>query len=207
MHGDAPLGAEHIEALAGPGATTIAAQLEARHEARSHSPRYSLAGDLAEALDEGSQLDAEFNHALSYFAGWARDEARAGRRDGVLLETPALVELLERAQARGRHEEVVRLGIAIEGALAWGNRWAAWKRGARARCSPRRARPGTAGPRPPRCISSARAPYGSGDARAATELLEQALALREQIGDARRGRGRRARTCASSAAARRCRSA
>ncbi|HWC26206.1 MAG TPA: NB-ARC domain-containing protein, partial [Solirubrobacteraceae bacterium] len=127
VHGDASLGVEHIEALAGYGARSAAVALEARHEARSHSPRYSLAGGLSDAFEE-RELAPELDRALEHFIGWGEDEARAGRRDAVLRETAALVALLERAQAAGRADDVVRLGLAIEGALAWGNRWQAWRR-------------------------------------------------------------------------------
>lgn len=182
VHGGAPLGVEHIEAIAGPGARAIAAQLAARHEARSHSPRYSLPGDLAAALDEGPQLDVEYDHALSHFAEWAQAEARAGRRERVLLEADALVALLERGHARGRHQEVVRLGVAIEGALAWGNRWAAWQRvlelvlaGARAN--------GDLWAEGAALHQLGTRAYGTGDAGEAKRLLEQALERREQIGD------------------------
>ncbi len=182
VHGDAPLGVEHIEAIAGPGAGEIAAQLEARHEARSHSPRYSLPGDLARALQDGFRLDAELDHALAHFADWARAEARAGRRDRVLLEADALVALLERAHALGSDREVVRLGVAIEGALAWGNRWEAWRRVlelvlAAARASGDGWAEGAA------LHQLGTRAYGAGDAAAAQRLLEQALARREQIGD------------------------
>lgn len=181
VHGDAPLGAEHIEALAGHGAAAAATALEARHEARSHSPRYSLTGDLGDEL-AGSSLYEEIDRALAYFTGWAQEEARAGRRERVLLETSALVELLERAQAAGRHEEVVRLGSAIEGALAWGNRWAAWKRVLELMLSAAQA----TGDSPAEAAAlhqlGTRA-YGAGDPGGAARLLEQALALRERIGD------------------------
>ncbi|MGH2841364.1 MAG: hypothetical protein ACRDKY_11145, partial [Solirubrobacteraceae bacterium] len=98
VHGDAPLGVEHIEALAGAGAASAAAALEARHEARSHSPRYSLVGDLTSAFDDDG-LGPELDDALEHFIDWGEREARAGRRDGVLRETAALVALLERAEA------------------------------------------------------------------------------------------------------------
>lgn len=182
VHGDAPLGSEHIEALAGAGASAAAEALEARHEARSHSPRYSLAGDLAEALDDGSALAGEIDHALTYFTAWARDEARAGRRDRVLPESAALVALLERAQAAGRHDDVVALGVAIEGALALGNRWAAWKRVLELVLTAAQATGDSAVEAAALHQLGTRA-YATGDARGAARLLEQALALRERIGD------------------------
>jgi len=182
VHGDAPLGLEHIEALAGPGAAAAAAALEARHEVRAHSPRYSLTGGLGGAFDDAA-LDAEIDHALVHFSGWAQGEVRAGRRDRVLLETAALVVLLERAETAGREAEVVRLGLAIEGALAWGNRWAAWKRVLELVRACARTTGDSAAEAAALHQLGTRA-YATGDARGATRLLEQALELRERIGDA-----------------------
>lgn len=182
VHGDAPLGSEHIEALAGAGASAVAEALEARHEARSYSPRYSLAGDLADALDDGPGLAGEVDHALTYFTAWAQDEARAGRRDRVLLETEALIALLERAQAAGRHDDVVALGVAIEGALALGNRWAAWKRVLELVLAAAQATGDSAVEAAALHQLGTRA-YATGDTRGAARLLEHALALRERIGD------------------------
>jgi hypothetical protein len=125
VHGHAPLGLEHIEALAGPAAHDGARALKARHDARSHSPRYSLVGAIGDAFTDG-ELEPEIDSALVYFASWTESDARAARRERVLAEADALVELLARAHRVKRHAEVMRLGVAIEPALAWGNRWRAW---------------------------------------------------------------------------------
>lgn len=179
VHGTAPLGLEHIEALAGGSARAAAQALEERHDARSYSPRYSLVGALAEAFED---LEPDIDRALEHFIGWAEREAAAGRRERVLEEAVALVELLRRAQRAGRHSEVVRLGIAIEWPLAWGNRWRAWGQvldlvleSARASGSP------WAEGWALHEIGTRR--YGLGDAPGAVADLRRALALRESIGD------------------------
>ncbi len=181
MHADASLGVEHIEALAGYGSASAAVTLESRHEARSHSPRYSLTAGLSDAFDE-RELAPELDRALEHFISWGEDEARAGRRDAVLRETAALVALLERAAAAGRSDDVVRLGLAIEGALAWGNRWQAWARVLELVLTAAR----ETGDSPAEAAAlhqlGTRA-YGTGDIRGARHLLEQALALRDRIGD------------------------
>ncbi len=179
VHGTAPLGLEHVQALAGGAARAAAEELTARHDARSHSPRYSLVGDLPEALDD---LDPEMDRALEYFTGWAEAEARSGRRDRVLLEAAALVELLARAQRAGRHEEVVRLGIAIEWALAWGNRWTAWGRVLDAVLASAQAS-GNAWAEGWALHQIGTRQYGLGNAPAAVSGLQRALELRERIGD------------------------
>lgn len=182
VHGDASLGVEHIEALAGYGAGAAAATLEARHEARSHSPRYSLTGGIGDAFDE-RELVPELDRALEHFIAWSEAEARTGRRDAVLRESAALVALLERAHAAGRAGDVVRLGIAIEGALAFGNRWQAWARVLELVLAAAREDGDRAAEAAALHQLGTRA-YGTGDVSTARRLLEQALALRERIGDA-----------------------
>ena len=181
VHDDAPLGLEHIEAQAGPRARGAARELEARHEARSHSPRYSLVGAIAEAFSD-KELVAEVERALDYFATWAESEARAGRRASVLAEADALVALLERGQRLGFDAEVVRLGLAIEWALAWGNRWLAWGRVLDLVLVSARAAGDT--------LVEAWAlhelgtrQYALGNAAVAAGELQRALELRERIGD------------------------
>ena len=182
VHGSAPLGLEHIEALAGgPAARGAAEQLTARHDARSHSPRYSLLGGLEDAFDD-DDLNHEIDRALDYFIRWAAAEATTGRHDRVLAEASALLELLQRANRIGRHAEVVRLGLAIEWPLAWGNRWSGWERALQlvlssARATGNRWAEGWA------LHELATRQYGIGNARAAVSGLQQALALRERIGD------------------------
>jgi hypothetical protein len=179
VHGTAPVGLEHIEALAGGGARSAAQELAARHDARSHSPRYSLVGVLSEALDD---LKPNIDSALEHFIGWAEAEAAAGRRDRVLLEAAALVELLGRAQQYGWHREVVRLGIAIEWALAWGNRWTAWGKVLDAVLASAQAS-GNAWAEGWATHQIGTRHYGLGNAPAAVTNLQRALALRERIED------------------------
>ncbi len=179
VHGTAPLGLEHIEALAGGAARSAAQELAARHDARSYSPRYSLVGVLPEAFED---LDQDIDRALEHFIGWAQSEAAAGRRERVLLETAALVELLGRAQRAGRHDEVVRLGIAIEWALAWGNRWTAWGKVLDAVLRSAQASENSwAEGWATHQIGTRQ--YGLGNVPAAVTNLQRALELRERIGD------------------------
>jgi len=173
------VGLEHIEALAGGAARSAAQELAARHDARSYSPRYSLVGVLAEAFVD---LKPNIDRALEYFTGWAESEAAAGRHDWVLQEAAALVELLGRAQRYGWHREVVRLGMAIEWSLAWGNRWTAWGKVldsvlASAQASENAWAEAWA------MHQIATRQYGLGNAPAAVSGLQRALELRERIGD------------------------
>ena len=179
VHGRAPLGLEHIEALAGGAARAAARELAARHDARSYSPRYSLVGALAESFDD---LDPNIDRALEYFIEWAEREAGAGRRDRVLMEAPALVELLQRAQRIDRHADVVRLGIAIEWPLAWGNRWTAWGQVLDVVLTSSRAS-GNSWAEAWAMHQLGTRQYGLGNAPGAVTDLQRALALRERIGD------------------------
>ena len=181
VHGDAPLGVEHIEALAGPGAHGAARALEARHDARSHSPRYSLVGAIRAAFTD-HDLAPEIDRALEYFATWTESYARAGRRERVLAEADALVALMARAHGAERHAEVVRLGLAIEWALAWGNRWQAWGAVLELVLASARATGDT--PAEAWALHElGTRQFGLGNAPAAATQLQLALELRERIGD------------------------
>ena len=100
----------------------------------------------------------------------------------MLREAAALLALLERAHAAQRWSQVIALGRAVEDAYVLGQRWEAWGRvlglvlDAARRCDDLEAE-GWA-----RHQLGTRA-YGVGDADTARASLQQALALRERIGD------------------------
>lgn len=178
VHHPGPVGLEHLRQLAGDDAAAVAEELDARHDAESHSPRYSLTGPLAEAL-AGDALDAETERALAYFTEWAES---GPDREAVRTEAVALLALLERAAAAGRSAEVIRLGRAIESSYAWGHRWAAWGKvlelvlAAARKCDDRSAEGWALHQLGTRA-------YGLGRPDEASALLRQALKVRERIGD------------------------
>jgi hypothetical protein len=121
----ASIGEEHLNELAGVAdARPVLESLQRRQLVQAHSPRYSLAGSLDEALREGWDL-APFNErAVEYFATWTEEQRQAP--DRVLEEADAIIGVLRRAAQEGRWQAALRLGRAVEGALAVRGRWGAW---------------------------------------------------------------------------------
>jgi len=179
VHGGASLGDEHLRAVAGAEAVAAAAELEARHDATSHSPRHALVGVLAQTLPQ-DDLAEETDLALEHFTGWT--EAHAGDSEALLREAAALLALLERAHAAKRWAEVIRLGRAIEDAYALGQRWADWGRVLELVLDAARHREDLEAEGWARHQLGTRS-YGLGQLDDARTSLQEALALRERIDD------------------------
>jgi hypothetical protein len=123
--GGAPLPADHLAALTGlDDAAPVLEALLQRGLVQAHSPRYSLAGALGEDLQQVWDLTPWAERALAYFTAWAEEQRQTP--DRLLEETEAILRTLEWATRAGRWEEVLRLGRAVEGALALGRRWGLW---------------------------------------------------------------------------------
>jgi hypothetical protein len=126
--GGASLPAEHLAALTGlDDAAPVLEALQQRGLVQTHSPRYSLAGALGEYLQQVWDLTPWVEQALAYFTTWA--ERHRSASDRLLEEADAILRTLEWAARAGRWMEVLRLGRAVEGALALGKRWGAWAQG------------------------------------------------------------------------------
>ncbi|MBN1814076.1 MAG: zinc ribbon domain-containing protein [Anaerolineae bacterium] len=122
--GGAPVHAEHLAALTGLDVTSTLQALQRRGLAQVHSPRYSLTGGLEATLQQVWDLTPWLERALAYFTAWA--EAQQQTPDGLLEEADAIMRILEWAVGADRWTDVLRLGRALEGALALGGRWATW---------------------------------------------------------------------------------
>ncbi|HUV90665.1 MAG TPA: NB-ARC domain-containing protein [Anaerolineae bacterium] len=127
--GDVPLQADHLPALT--GIPDVASALETLQRyglvARSetgHSPRYSLAGGVGQTLQQTWNLAPWRERVLAHLVTWAEGQRR--NPDRLLEEADAILQTLEWAASQGRWMGVLRLGQAVEGALALGRRWAAW---------------------------------------------------------------------------------
>jgi hypothetical protein len=175
----ATVGVEHIAALAGAADVMPALRaLEARRLIASGSPRYRVAGALHE-LPVPSRTAVQ--HASDYFSRWAR--THRGRPATVLAEAPALLELIARAAAEGRDADVIELGRASDAAFAWGRRWQTWGivletvLAAARRTHDRSALAWALHQLGTRA-------YCLGDGAAAITALEDALHIREQLGEA-----------------------
>jgi hypothetical protein len=121
----ASLGKKHVSALTGIEDIDLPIEsLKRRKLAQSHSPRYSLTGSLGMTLEEDWDLAPANEQALEYFAAWAEQHRQNPQL--VAEETEAIVEILRWALREERWEGALRLGRAVEGALAVGGQWGAW---------------------------------------------------------------------------------
>lgn len=179
VHGDAALGDEHLRAIAGAETVAAATELVTRHDAISHSPRHSLVGVLAQTLPQ-DDLTEETARALEHFTRWS--ETHVGDSEALLREAAALLALLERAHAAQRWTDVIRLGRAIEGAYALGQRWADWGRVLELVLDAALRHEDLEAEGWARHQLGTRA-YGLGQIAAAGAMLREALTLRERIGD------------------------
>jgi hypothetical protein len=125
--GDWPVPISHIAGLTGiPDAPVVLQGLDQRGLVHAHSPRYSPAGTLGAMLRQEWDLDPWRERALGFCMTWAE---REHARPRLLLETADVaLHLLEWAAGERQWQAVLRLGRAIEAALALGGRWAAWVR-------------------------------------------------------------------------------
>jgi hypothetical protein len=179
--GGGPIGAVHLGALADvPDPMPPLNNLLEHKLAQAHSPRYSLTGDLTSLLGSIWDLSPWCERALGYFTAWA--EARREDRAALLEEAGTLRRLLDWATESGHHEQALQLGRALDAALAVSGRWDAWAQAlervrSAASVTGNRATEGWAlhqlGSRL-LCLD---------DQAGARDLLTQALAIRESLGD------------------------
>jgi len=123
--GGAPVHADHLAEVAElPDVVPVLNTLQRRGLVQAHSPRYSLAGTLGEVVRQTWDLTPWTERALAYFTIWAEGQRQAP--DRLLEEAEPILRALEWGAEAGRWAEVLRLGQAVEGALALGGRWSAW---------------------------------------------------------------------------------
>jgi hypothetical protein len=123
--GGAPLNVESLSTLTGQAnVVPVLEALQRRGLMQAHSPRYSLTGDLGQFLQQGHDLTAWAERILSYLTGWA--ETQQGVPERLLEQADAIVQMIGWGVRAGRWNDVLRLGRAVESALALGKRWGAW---------------------------------------------------------------------------------
>jgi hypothetical protein len=123
----APVAAEHLERITELAAVQpVLDSLLQRHLVQTNSPTYSLTGGLGAALERSWDLTPWADRILVYFRRWAdeRREVPAQMTD----EIDPMFRILEWGVQYGRWTEVLRLGRAMEGALALTGRWEGWRR-------------------------------------------------------------------------------
>lgn len=176
----APVDEDLLAAAAAVPDLSIIRLLEERGVLQSHSPRYSL----AEPRPDAGETDEDISwrtEALATVVEWA--EANAEDPYRILEEIDALLGMQRWAQQHERWDQVVRLGRAIEGALALAGRWSRWEDVLEAVLNAARV---SADPDQEAWALhqlGSRA-IGLDEADVARPLLLQALAIRVRIGDA-----------------------
>jgi hypothetical protein len=178
--GGAPLHAEHLSVLAGlPDVTPVLQTLQNRGLVQAHSPRYSLTGALDQTLQRAWDLTPLMEQALAHFTAWAEEQQTPDR---LLEEADAVLTTLEWAVEAERWKDVLRLGQAVEGALALGGRWAAWAQVLQWVLQATRA-PGNQAAEAWALHQLGTRAGCLGDTAAARTSLTQALRMREALGD------------------------
>ena len=123
--GNVPLPLEHMIDLTGlPQPERVLDGLEQRYLVQSHSPRYSLTGDLGSALSQSWDLSSTTTQLIDHFARWAEQHRATPERLQPNIDT--LLHLLHRATDVQHWSAAFKLGQAIEGVLALEKRWGAW---------------------------------------------------------------------------------
>ncbi|HXV95191.1 MAG TPA: PASTA domain-containing protein [Gaiellaceae bacterium] len=122
--GGGPVGLAHLRELSAvEDVEPVLADLERRHLVHSHSPSYSLAAPLKEEIEARWDLETQREHALAHYTGWSE---RHRGEPAVAEERPALLGLLRWSSATGRADETIRLGRAVDPALASSGRFGSW---------------------------------------------------------------------------------
>ncbi len=117
--------ADHVRQLSGVAdAQTILDALARRGVVQGEATRYSLSEGLVKRLQDAANLTPLTARAMTYFTTWAAHLKNAP--DQLVEEANVLMHLLAWGIDRGYWSEVIRLGRALEGALALERRWGAW---------------------------------------------------------------------------------
>jgi hypothetical protein len=169
-----PVGARHVEALAGPGGGDAAGSLADRGLALRGSPRFALALPDARVVVGAERLAAAETAAAEYALDLEPED--------VVEELPALLVLLHRLAEAGRHAHVVRLGRLLAPALVQARRLAGWRSTADAVLEAALA-VGDLDAQAWALHESGTHALALDDAARGGELLGRALTLRERLGD------------------------
>ncbi len=177
----APVHADHLAELAKlPDADATLSALLERNLVQAHSPRYTLTGTMQLDLQQALDLSAWRERALAHYVQWVERNRSSAER--LLEEVEPILSVLKWAAETQRWESVMRLGRAMDGALALGKLWGAWARVLAWILQAARALSDQALEAWTLHQSGTRA-LCLGQAPAARSLLVKALRLREALGD------------------------
>ncbi len=178
----APLPVEHLSAMTGLEPSQVEPALDVlgqRGLLQAHSPRYSLTGSLNETVAQTWDLSPAIEWALLYFIHWAEIQNQVAP---ILSGTEAISQVMSWALQAGHWQEALRLGLSVERAFALGARWGAWRQVLQGMLAAARELGNQA------IEAWAQHQLGSralclGQVEAARAALNQALALRQALGD------------------------
>ncbi len=157
-----------------PDTRRMLSSLEERGLVQAHGRSYSLVGTAATAVARHTDAAAWRERTLEHYAGSERDLGAE--------EAPAVLSLLAAAAEAEDHGTVIRLARRADAPLALGSRWGAWREALERALSAARA----VGEQPTEAWALHQ--LGSragclGDLDGGTPLLNDALRLRESLGD------------------------
>jgi hypothetical protein len=116
---------DHINQIMGSGdANSMLESLLQRGLVRAEGPRFGLSETLLDTIHQTWDLTAATQSAMAHFTTWA--EALRDAPERLLEEADAILQLLAWGVDTGRWADVIRLGQAVDGALALGRQWGAW---------------------------------------------------------------------------------
>jgi hypothetical protein len=179
--GGARLTKEQIEALSHiNNSSAILQKLSQQHLVQVQEGRYSLNYALRETVQHKWDLTATRQRAFDYFTTWAQQHQHIP--SWVLSETDAIVYLLEWGVQTQRWAEILRLTQAVENSLLFTKQWGLWQQVLLLSYQAAQELPDKA------ALAMAWHQLGTralcrSDMFAASDLLSQALHLRESLGD------------------------
>jgi hypothetical protein len=120
--------APHLAALAKlHDAEEVLSALRTRGLVLAEGSRCRLAGTLVKHLPKRWDLKLCSKQALVFYVQWAERHQARGDHERIAEEADVLLFLQDWAAGAGRWREVLRLGRAMEDALAVRGRWGTWK--------------------------------------------------------------------------------
>ncbi|MEC4883348.1 MAG: choice-of-anchor D domain-containing protein, partial [Scytonema sp. PMC 1070.18] len=103
----------------------ILESLQQRHLVQLDGDHYRIADNLVEVLHQEWNLTSCTEQILKYFTNWVQQYQELPKH--LLQEADVVLELLKWAGENGHHAEVITLGQAVEGSLTLNGQWDAWK--------------------------------------------------------------------------------
>lgn len=175
--GGASLPAAELAEITGiANAADVVESLNRMGLTKAHSPRYSVTDATAAPRDTGSWE----GRLVDYFCGWA--ERNRAKPEKVAANAAAVLAVLGTAARNQASADLLRLGRAVEGPLVLTGRWGAWQQVVGHELTAARRVRDRAGEGWALHQLGTRA-LCLGDFTAARSQLNQALRIRESLGD------------------------